>query len=84
MAARQRSRYLRYLARPPQEKQLIEARKQQQRRRRTEGVVREAAGTLTVLALVCVVAFGKSATTEYSLNHVINTAFTRCEATLFA
>ena len=76
IAARQRSRYLRYLARPPQEKQLIEARKNMIRQKKTWGVFKEGTGTVAVLILLAVIAFGKNTNTEYNLNNALRTAFT--------
>ena len=77
IAARQRSRYLRYLARPPQEKQLIEARKRQLGEKKTWGVVRQAAGALLLLGVTAVAAFSKNAQIEFNLNHVLHNHLTR-------
>ncbi|XP_021343133.1 uncharacterized protein LOC110443309 isoform X2 [Mizuhopecten yessoensis] len=71
VAARQRSRYLRF-ARPPQEKQLIEARKKILKEKKAMSLVSNSVGFFVMLTLVCVMAYGKDiVTSPFYLNEAI-------------
>ncbi|XP_064648391.1 polycystin-1-like protein 1 isoform X2 [Lineus longissimus] len=75
IAARQRSRYLRF-ARPPQEKQLIESRKKTMKEKKAVTIFWETVKYLVVLTVALFVAFGKDTSTPYHLNKAVTVQFT--------
>ncbi|XP_052246841.1 polycystic kidney disease 1 like 1-like [Dreissena polymorpha] len=74
VAARQRSRYLRF-ARPPQEKQLIEARKRVMKEKRAIIMFREVVVFLVSMVLLLVIAYGKNNVPSYHLNRAVKSMF---------
>ena len=74
IAARQRSRYLRF-ARPPQEKQLIESRKKTIREKKATAMFWNTIVYVVFLAVTLVIAFGKDNHTPYMLNQSVITSF---------
>ncbi|XP_052802584.1 uncharacterized protein LOC128232845 isoform X2 [Mya arenaria] len=76
VAARQRSRYLRF-TRPPQEKQLIEARKRVMKEKRAVTMFKEIVSIILTLSLLLVMAYGKDTTPSYRLNLAVKNQFTQ-------
>ncbi|XP_033762676.1 polycystic kidney disease protein 1-like 1 [Pecten maximus] len=84
VAARQRSRYLRF-ARPPQEKQLIEARKKILQEKKAMSLISNSAGFCVMFILLCVMAFGKDIiTSPFYLNQAIKDLLIRSGPVKFA
>jgi hypothetical protein len=76
IAARQRSRYLRF-ARPPQEKHLIEARKKTILEKKVTSICTETVGLAILFFLLLVVAFCKDTTRHFQLNKAMETMFVK-------
>ncbi|XP_061185531.1 polycystin-1-like protein 1 [Saccostrea echinata] len=76
VAARQRSRYLRF-ARPPQEKQLIEARKNVMKEKKSIAILLDMASLVVTFLIVSVMAYGKDIQPEYQLNKAVYNHFIR-------
>ncbi|XP_048754124.2 polycystic kidney disease protein 1-like 1 isoform X3 [Ostrea edulis] len=76
VAARQRSRYLRF-ARPPQEKQLIEARKKVLKEKKALSILIDIISLVVMFLVVCVMAYGKDIQPEYHINRAVSDHFLR-------
>ncbi|CAH1789073.1 unnamed protein product [Owenia fusiformis] len=74
IAARQRSRYLRF-ARPPQEKQLIEARKKTLKEKKAYSIIKDCVGFGCMVVLLFFIAFGKCNDMTFKLNKAVKNAF---------
>ncbi|KAL4222250.1 Polycystic kidney disease [Mactra antiquata] len=74
VAARQRSRYLRF-ARPPQEKQLIEARKRVLKEKRALTLLREMMTFVVSFMLLFIMAYSKDSTILYNQNIAVKNQF---------
>ncbi|XP_060086124.1 polycystin-1-like protein 1 [Ylistrum balloti] len=84
VAARQRSRYLRF-ARPPQEKQLIEARKKILKEKKAMSLISNSVGFCVMIVLLCVMAYGKDIiTSPFYLNEAIKNSLVRSGTVKFA
>ncbi|XP_053373889.1 polycystic kidney disease 1 like 1-like isoform X2 [Mercenaria mercenaria] len=74
VAARQRSRYLRF-ARPPQEKQLIEARKRVLKEKKALTIFRESVTFALTVVLLVIMAYSKDMRPSYYLNTAVKSTF---------
>ncbi|XP_014672942.1 PREDICTED: polycystic kidney disease protein 1-like 1 [Priapulus caudatus] len=82
IAARQRSRYLRF-ARPPPERQLLEAREQTMKEKQTFRIVGDVVGYALLLATVAAVAFARDRSHMQRLNESVRAAFVRTPVMAF-
>ncbi|KAL8570217.1 hypothetical protein ACOMHN_029917 [Nucella lapillus] len=70
--ARQRSRYLRF-SRPPQDKVLQESRKKLMKEKNAASFLREVVVFVFMFTLVCVIAYGKDLSSQYTLKQSLDT-----------
>ncbi|XP_052094392.1 polycystic kidney disease protein 1-like 1 isoform X3 [Mytilus californianus] len=76
VAARQRSRYLRF-ARPPQEKQLIEARKKIMKEKKAMSLLRDTAVIFLMFIMLIVMAYGKDTSSPFYINQALKNSLIR-------